>query len=252
MWPFRTFVECFKGAPPAKLNLKTYLLELYLSHLEDPFKILKGLPSRSRLSHFVQNEFYTFQLDVYFCLLHCLSCAFDTSRWNFLLKYKRVYCSAKSSLERRFIKWLQSSSCFLSAKSFMALVSKNEIHSRNISFLFSAGTFGGSHERRLLNDLMNHYQKLERPVVNESLAVTLKFGLTLQQILDVVSKVSASSLKIQFWFIYTLYKLFNSKLNLAKFMLLGSLTPQVFHICWAMGVIFETRKRMQLNLSLWW
>ena len=56
----------------------------------------------------------------------------------------------------------------------------------SVALVFSAGTFGGSHERRLLNDLMNHYQKLERPVVNESLAVTLKFGLTLQQILDVV------------------------------------------------------------------
>ena len=99
---------------------------------------------------------------------------------------------------------------------------------------------GGSHERRLLNDLMNSYQKLgrlqninisqtrpkaspaatrtlfvdidvsvknllawwnifniggifcnliisERPVLNESQAVTVKFGLTLQQIMDVVS-----------------------------------------------------------------
>ena len=164
----------------------------------------------SRLSHLVQNETYTIQLDVYFWLLHCFSCALDTSRWDFLLKYKTINFSAKSSMEHRFIKWLQSSSCFLSAKSFIVLVCKF------IVTTFSAGTLGGSHERRLLNDLMNHYQKLERPVVNESLAVTLKFGLTLQQILDVVSKVSASSLKIQFWFIYTLYKLLNSKLNPAK------------------------------------
>ena len=35
---------------------------------------------------------------------------------------------------------------------------------------------------------MTHYQKLERPVLEESQAVSLKFGLTLQQILDVVSK----------------------------------------------------------------
>ena len=50
------------------------------------------------------------------------------------------------------------------------------------------GSAGGSHERRLLNDLMTHYQKLERPVIEESQAVSLKFGLTLQQILDVVRK----------------------------------------------------------------
>ena len=44
----------------------------------------------------------------------------------------------------------------------------------------------GSAERRLLNDLMASYQKLERPVANESEPVILKFGLTLQQIMDVV------------------------------------------------------------------
>ena len=45
----------------------------------------------------------------------------------------------------------------------------------------------GPHERRLINDLMRSYKNLERPVANESEAVVLKFGLTLQQIMDVVS-----------------------------------------------------------------
>ena len=45
----------------------------------------------------------------------------------------------------------------------------------------------GPHERRLINDLMANYKTLERPVANESDAVVLKFGLTLQQIMDVVS-----------------------------------------------------------------
>ena len=57
-----------------------------------------------------------------------------------------------------------------------------------LSSLLITGSLAGSHERRLLNDLMTHYQKLERPVLEESQAVSLKFGLTLQQILDVVSK----------------------------------------------------------------
>ena len=48
---------------------------------------------------------------------------------------------------------------------------------------------GGEAERRLLNTLMEQYNKLERPVYNESQAVQLKFGLTLQQIIDVVSAV---------------------------------------------------------------
>ena len=52
--------------------------------------------------------------------------------------------------------------------------------------LIFQGLHGGAQERRLLNDLMGSYQKLERPVANESEAVGLKFGLTLQQIMDVV------------------------------------------------------------------
>ena len=57
-----------------------------------------------------------------------------------------------------------------------------------LTCLLIPGSWAGFHERRLLNDLMTHYQKLERPVLEESQAVSLKFGLTLQQILDVVSK----------------------------------------------------------------
>ena len=48
----------------------------------------------------------------------------------------------------------------------------------------------GFGERKLLNDLMAYYQKLERPVANVSEAVQLRFGLTLQQIMDVVSETS--------------------------------------------------------------
>jgi len=47
---------------------------------------------------------------------------------------------------------------------------------------------GGPMERRLLGDLMKSYNKLERPVANESNAIQLKFGLALQQIIDVDEK----------------------------------------------------------------
>ena len=40
----------------------------------------------------------------------------------------------------------------------------------------------------LLEDLLAYYNKLERPVANESEAVVLTFGLTLQQIIDVDEK----------------------------------------------------------------
>ncbi|XP_039754341.1 neuronal acetylcholine receptor subunit alpha-7 [Pararge aegeria] len=46
----------------------------------------------------------------------------------------------------------------------------------------------GPHEKRLLNALLNSYNTLERPVANESDPLEVKFGLTLQQIIDVDEK----------------------------------------------------------------
>ncbi len=45
----------------------------------------------------------------------------------------------------------------------------------------------GPHEKRLLHHLLDGYNSLERPVVNESDPLQLSFGLTLMQIIDVVS-----------------------------------------------------------------
>lgn len=45
----------------------------------------------------------------------------------------------------------------------------------------------GYNEKRLLHDLLDTYNTLERPVVNESDPLQLSFGLTLMQIIDVVS-----------------------------------------------------------------
>ncbi|XP_053997122.1 neuronal acetylcholine receptor subunit alpha-7-like isoform X1 [Hylaeus anthracinus] len=47
---------------------------------------------------------------------------------------------------------------------------------------------GGLHEKRLLNDLLDTYNVLERPVGNESDPLVLSFGLTLMQIIDVDEK----------------------------------------------------------------
>ncbi|KAL5281539.1 CHRNA7.2 family protein [Megaselia abdita] len=46
----------------------------------------------------------------------------------------------------------------------------------------------GPHEKKLLNHLLSSYNTLERPVANESEALQVKFGLTLQQIIDVDEK----------------------------------------------------------------
>jgi len=51
-------------------------------------------------------------------------------------------------------------------------------------------TVQGPNEKRLFNDLFGDargYNRLERPVVNDSEALVVKFGLVLQQIIDVVS-----------------------------------------------------------------
>jgi len=46
----------------------------------------------------------------------------------------------------------------------------------------------GPHEDRLIKRIFhdNHYYQSSRPVPNESSAIEVKFGLTLQQIIDVV------------------------------------------------------------------
>lgn len=53
----------------------------------------------------------------------------------------------------------------------------------------------GPHEKRLLNNLLSSYNTLERPVANESEPLEVKFGLTLQQIIDVVSFSFLESVK---------------------------------------------------------
>jgi Neurotransmitter-gated ion-channel ligand binding domain len=64
-------------------------------------------------------------------------------------------------------------------------------HKTNRFFFFSfppiAACLGGYHEKRLLADILDPYNTLERPVVNESDPLQLSFGLTLMQIIDVVS-----------------------------------------------------------------
>jgi hypothetical protein len=51
----------------------------------------------------------------------------------------------------------------------------------------SQGSSQGKYERGLLNHLLMNYNVLERPVANESDPLVLSFGLTLMQIIDVVS-----------------------------------------------------------------
>ena len=119
---------------------------------------------------------------------------YQSNQWETLYRnrfYK--YCSAASadlyiclhSINLQ-LKYLQTGG--LSSNFYVNLIQFHGILSdaRNKRIIIAAA-LGGTGERRLLNDLMAYYQKLERPVANESEAVQLKFGLTLMQIMDVVS-----------------------------------------------------------------
>jgi hypothetical protein len=55
-----------------------------------------------------------------------------------------------------------------------------------IYLIFFSGCCGGPNEKRLLSNLLDKYNTLERPVFNESEPVVVSFGLTLMQIIDVV------------------------------------------------------------------
>ena len=56
----------------------------------------------------------------------------------------------------------------------------------------------GPHEERLIDEIfeVRKYQKLARPVLKESEAVDVVFGLTLQQIIGVVSLSLSLSLSL--------------------------------------------------------
>ena len=53
--------------------------------------------------------------------------------------------------------------------------------------LCAAGSLQGPHEKRVLGKLLSDYNVLERPVANESEPIVISFGISLQQIIDVVS-----------------------------------------------------------------
>lgn len=53
--------------------------------------------------------------------------------------------------------------------------------------LFAPGCHGGVYQRKLYRDLMENYNRLERPVQNDSAPIVVELGLTLLQIIDVVS-----------------------------------------------------------------
>ncbi|XP_068444347.1 neuronal acetylcholine receptor subunit alpha-7-like [Clinocottus analis] len=56
-----------------------------------------------------------------------------------------------------------------------------------LAMLFK-GSLQGEHQRKLYKELLANYNRLERPVVNDSAAILVELGLTLLQIIDVDEK----------------------------------------------------------------
>lgn len=59
-----------------------------------------------------------------------------------------------------------------------------------LSVCLSVGSIQGEHQRRLYKEMLENYNRLERPVSNDSAPLVVELGLTLLQIIDVVSKGS--------------------------------------------------------------
>ena len=71
----------------------------------------------------------------------------------------------------------------------------SDLEAEKLCLLTISETLQGIHEKRLLNDLLNEYNTLERPVADEKEPLRLSFGLTLMQIIDVVSTTSFEFLR---------------------------------------------------------
>ena len=56
-----------------------------------------------------------------------------------------------------------------------------------IKVLLSPDSYCGPYEKMLLKHLLYDYERQNRPVLNETEPLVLTFGITLQQIIDVVS-----------------------------------------------------------------
>lgn len=57
-----------------------------------------------------------------------------------------------------------------------------------VLFLLIQSNKAGHHQKKLLEKLFKDYDPLERPVADDNETLTVKLGLAIQQIVDVVSK----------------------------------------------------------------
>lgn len=75
----------------------------------------------------------------------------------------------------------------------------------DLSFFISTESLQGEYQRKLYKELMNNYNRLERPVLNDSSPIVVELGLTLLQIIDVVSFCVCFSFLWSFFHVAGLY-----------------------------------------------
>jgi hypothetical protein len=83
---------------------------------------------------------------------------------------------------------------FLPSSNILIMIARNRLQRYKlilclmlISFRLESGSAGNPDAKRLYDDLLSNYNKLVRPVVNVSDALTVKIKLKLSQLIDVVS-----------------------------------------------------------------
>ncbi|KAJ4944813.1 hypothetical protein JOQ06_013353 [Pogonophryne albipinna] len=97
-------------------------------------------------------------------------------------KAKQSYCRDKYSATQLSEKVLRMETGLPDRDTFSA------VFTFHCPSCFGSGCHGGQYQRKLYNDLMVNYNRLERPVQNDSAAIVVELGLTLLQIIDVDEK----------------------------------------------------------------
>lgn len=69
----------------------------------------------------------------------------------------------------------------------------------NSPFLPFSASVQGPHQRFLLRELLRDYNPMERPVANDSQALTVQFSFTLMQVMDVVCKAHKCTFNVIMW-----------------------------------------------------
>lgn len=70
-------------------------------------------------------------------------------------------------------------------------------------FCSCSGSLQGEFQRKLYKELLANYNRLERPVVNDSAPILVELGLTLLQIIDVVRIALDACRDVNFFNIFT-------------------------------------------------